>query len=154
MSTPAFSSTSYLNRPDETALSAVAQNSLVDFEPGPAQSRAVTGLPRFEQSLVAALITADGEGIKVQPECLFGALRFAQSFPPVWPAPEVLVEPDGEIAFDWDFASRRVLTVNIRPDGYASFSALIGYEPTFGTVMLTGGVPDMIGFLMSRILPT
>lgn len=120
--------------------------------PGVSPSVSAGDLQRIEQPLVDALIGAENCGISVKPSCLYHALRLAQAWPTEWPTPDVVVEPDGDIAFDWNLAPRRVLTVAVGTDGRAGFSALIGHEPVFGKVLLTGGVPKDVAYLMGKLL--
>jgi hypothetical protein len=120
--------------------------------PRVAYSVKASDLQRIEQPLVAAVIAAEESGINVKPASIFHALRFAQALPQDWPTPEIVVESDGDIAFDWENGRRRLLTIAVAPNGIAGFSALIGHEPLHGKVLLTGGVPYTVAFLMGRIL--
>lgn len=121
-------------------------------EPSQSPSALATDLQRIETPLVKALIEAEMSGVSVNGACLSHALRFALALPTSWPIPEIVVESDGDIAFDWDFGRRRVMSVAVAPDGRAGFSALIDHEPAFGKVLLTGSVPGIVDFLMTRIL--
>jgi hypothetical protein len=138
-----------------TGISRDAQTVSEAFEtPGleQAPSARADDLERIEQPMVAALIAAEQAGLAVKTACLVHALRFAHSLPTDWPPPDVVVEADGDIAFDWELGKRRVLTVAIAPDGRAGFSALIGHEPAYGKVLLGGAVPKTVAYLMDRML--
>jgi len=92
---------------------------------------------------------ADG----VDAEAFNRALTFAAVLPNNLPTPEVVIEDDGEIAFDWNEGPRRVLSVSVGEGPMLGYAALIGPEPTQGRVAFAGSLPLMLGFLLRRIYP-
>ncbi len=123
----------------------------IDISPLETEIVSIIDIERIERPLVFALIAAEEAGVSVPPLALHDAIRFAQSIPLDWPAPEIVVEQNGDVAFDWVLDSRRVLSVAIGPSGSAGYAALVGYEPTYGRVFLTSGIPETILRLMSAV---
>src|SRR5882672_2211276 len=62
----------------------------------------------------------------VSPEGYQIAEAFLRALSPRIPLPDVLVHPDGEIAFEWHRGKRHVLTVSVASDGSLAFAGLFG----------------------------
>jgi len=88
---------------------------------------------------------------RVDVEAFNRALALAFVLPNHVPTPEVVIEDDGEIAFDWHEGPRRVLSVSVGEGPMLSYAALIGPEPTHGRVAFAGRLPAMFAFLLRRI---
>jgi hypothetical protein len=67
------------------------------------------------------------------------------------PAPEVSVDADGEIAFEWDNGPRRVLSVSVGRDGTLSYAALLGWNKSYGTARLAETLPWEIVHNLERV---
>lgn len=66
--------------------------------------------------------------------------------------PDVSVHPDGEMAFEWYYGPRRVLTVAINEFGRLSYAAMFGKEAQkHGTEYMLGKVPDDISSALRRL---
>ncbi|MFO1352203.1 MAG: hypothetical protein U1F68_16585 [Gammaproteobacteria bacterium] len=69
----------------------------------------------------------DGYNAKPIPE---NAIRQAQRFADLLPShllePDLVPDPDGEIAFSWDLGQDRVFTVNVSASGTLYYAGLIG----------------------------
>ena len=90
----------------------------------------------------------------VRSGALSQARRFARVLPPEFPPPDVGVDPDGEVSFEWDLAPRQVLSVSISQEGRLSFAALFGEERIHGTEYLRATVPPFILMSLKRLLRT
>src|SRR5438105_2938375 len=53
------------------------------------------------------------------------ALRFLLALPTYLPAPELALDEDGEVSFDWRGSGGRLLTATLREDGRLSYAARI-----------------------------
>ena len=47
-------------------------------------------------------------------------------FPDALPAPEIRLEDDGDLGFDWDVSREVTVTASLSPTGRVAWSALIG----------------------------
>lgn len=150
MSSLAIASPEYVGWQD-TAVSDDSQwaSSVFNEPRRPWESRLASSrsLDRGEE-LIRALAAAE---TPVEEATFCNALRFAYSLPEHWPTPEIVVEDNGHIAFDWVLAPRRVLTLAVGPDGTAGYSALIGFEPSYGRVLIGGRIPPTAEYFMKRL---
>jgi hypothetical protein len=122
-----------------------------DDVPSRAGSRELTR-QQLEIELVGALVDADRSGRVVAPASLINATRFLAWMPHNWPSPSVVVEDDGDIAFDWVLGRRQMLTVSFGPSQQVGYSALMGREPIYGKATLSAGpVPETVAFVMNRL---
>ena len=80
------------------------------------------------------------------------ASRFLAALPADLPAPEVGIDPDGEVGFDWRGPNERVLTVSLANDGQLSYAGLFrGGATAHGTEMFEDVVPQTIIQLIKRL---
>lgn len=87
----------------------------------------------------------DGYGaVPVAHETFLQAEDFLEALPLGTPAPTVGAEPDGHITLEWYKSPRRTLSVSISPEGELHYAALLGHEPSYGTRLFWGKVPDDI----------
>ena len=75
-------------------------------------------------------------GVIVEASTYRHASQFLALLPASTPKPEIIVEEDGEIAFDWDFGPRRVFSVSVGRDGTLSYAGLSGIRKAHGVTML------------------
>ena len=94
----------------------------------------------------------DGYGaLRVSEEAFMYACHFLRTMPLGTPAPEVGVEPDGDLTFEWHRSWYRTLSVSVSPDGNLHYSALIGPNKVYGTEAFLGDIPQTILDLIRRI---
>ena len=80
------------------------------------------------------------------------AHRFLELLPSSFPAPDALVEPDGEIAFEWHYAPRYTFSVSIGPNGALTYSGLFGSAKSYGVEYLSyDEIPKSIRELLVRL---
>ena len=72
------------------------------------------------------------------------ATRFAQTFPKTIPLPDVTVEPDGEIAFEWYRQPRRVFSISIGSRNVITFAGLFGLNKVNGEEYFGDEIPKTI----------
>ncbi len=69
------------------------------------------------------------------------ALWFLNLLPEDTPLPTVVVEDDGEVAFDWHRNARSTFSVSVGRDGTLRFAGLFGHRTRSGTDQLVGSIP-------------
>lgn len=104
-----------------------------------------------ESVLLKALIDAvemaleggwDGyESEMVLPQAILSSARFIEVLPFDVPLPEVSVEPDGEIAFDWQGAVDRIFSVSLGENQKMSYSGVFGDEDLYGSAFFVESLP-------------
>jgi hypothetical protein len=71
------------------------------------------------------------------------AILFLESLPAEFTPPELSVDPDGEIAFDW-ISGDDVLSVSLNATGHVSYAAEIGGKLSSGPAFFGGTLPEEI----------
>jgi hypothetical protein len=71
------------------------------------------------------------------------AMMFLESLPAEFKPPELSVDPDGEIAFDW-MAGDDVFSVSLNASGQISYAAEIGGKLSSGPAFFGGILPEEI----------
>lgn len=77
------------------------------------------------------------------------ALEFAATLPSDVELPEVSIDPDGELAFDWG-GEGGLLSVSVGETGRVTYAAELGGNPVSGTVQLGGWVSSSLGEVLKR----
>lgn len=70
--------------------------------------------------------------------------RFLDSLPSFVPIPDIFVDSDGEICFEWDSGPRQIFTVCIGRDGTLTYAGLYGHNRTHGVEYLREALPAVI----------
>ena len=101
----------------------------------------------------------DGYGaMAANPEAYQRAYIFLKALPKTIPDPEITIDPDGEISFDWYHTPRMTFSVSVGPSGRLSYAGLYGKRTNYGTEFITEGLPkpilDNLGRLHSHIPAT
>ena len=87
----------------------------------------------------------DSYGAKaVDPRSLFRAIRFAHLLNINVPIPDIYVDPDGEIVFEWYLDPRRVFNVTARKNGELAYAGLFGVNKACGVVQIDDELPETI----------
>jgi hypothetical protein len=108
---------------------------------------------RAEKRVLAAVLDAAQHGIVTTDIAQTVARSFAQLLPSHVPIPTIEVEEDGEIAFDWNEATDRGMTVAVTANGYLGYSALVGLTPDYGRAPFPGSIPETVLFNLLRVYP-
>lgn len=72
------------------------------------------------------------------------ACRFLNMLPSAVPTPDVGLDPDGQVSFDWIVAADRQLTASLSPDGVLSYAAIFGTAEKHGKEVFDDTVPQEI----------
>ena len=96
----------------------------------------------------------DGYGATALSPAAYGHARtFLESLPTTVPVPDVVPEPDGEIAFEWEYGAWRLLSVSIGPTGVLSYAALYGRtSKVHGTEKFVDRMPEAIAACLDRLM--
>ena len=80
------------------------------------------------------------------------AQRFLLALPGSLPAPEVALDDDGEITFDWRGRRERMLTVALREDGRLAYACrLSSFDKEHGIKRFNEAVPKRILELVQQV---
>jgi hypothetical protein len=79
------------------------------------------------------------------------ARRLLDTIPSGFPVPEIAIDPDGEVAFDWIRSDRTMLSVSIGPEGDPSYAAGLGDGTAYGFVRWTDTFPTALKDLLRRL---
>lgn len=88
----------------------------------------------------------------ISSESYLQATRFLAALPTWSPAPEVSVDPDGEVALDWFGIRKDVFSVSIGPTGELSYAGIFGVSRVSGEDYFTDEIPDAILEGLRRII--
>jgi hypothetical protein len=80
------------------------------------------------------------------------ALQFLDFLPLEAGLPEIGVDVDGDITFDWDFGTRRIFSVRVSKGGILYYAGLFGRATSYGREMLQYGIPDEIARGINRAI--
>ena len=89
---------------------------------------------------------------KTDAQTISQALALIDALPPWVPTPELAIESDGQIGFDWQCSRDRILSLNVGPAGMIGYSALFGLESTYGRLPFAGVLPERIRTLLRLVL--
>ncbi len=111
-----------------------------------------------QESLDVAYAAAqedDWDGIgsaHVEPSTYAYATQFLRMLPTSTPSPDISIDADGEILFEWDQGRRHIFSVTIGRDGTLTYAGLFGYRKTHGTEHFRAALPLVIQDCLSRVI--
>jgi hypothetical protein len=87
----------------------------------------------------------DGYGAKaIDIDSYRRAIRFVRSLPTTIPHPEITIDPDGEVSFEWYEGPRRVFTISIGGRNDITYAGLFGFNKVNGTECFYDEIPKAI----------
>ena len=108
----------------------------------------------FEARQEHAINNWDGYGAKAIDEQSYqNAIRFILTLTPDIPAPEIGVEPDGEVVFEWYGGKRKVFSISMGSRNELTYAGLYGVSKTYGVEHFYGNIPDTLLDNISRVFP-
>ena len=108
----------------------------------------------FEARQEHAINNWDGYGAKAIDEQSYqNAIRFILSLSPDIPAPEIGVEPDGEVVFEWYGGKRKVFSISMGSRNELTYAGLYGISKTYGVEHFYESIPNTILDNISRVFP-
>ncbi len=96
----------------------------------------------------------DGYGARAIDEQAYqNAILFILSLPSGIPKPEISVDPDGEISFEWYKDRRQLFSVSIGSRKQLAYAGLYGLNKTWGVELFYDDMPNIILDNISRLYP-
>ena len=87
----------------------------------------------------------DGYGARaVRSDLREEAERLIRSLPAIANMPEVSVDPEGAVQFDWQASSDRMLSVNVDGGGMLAYAGVIGRNKFHGVVEFKDKIPKIL----------
>jgi hypothetical protein len=88
---------------------------------------------------------ARADALEFSRETLETAKRFLIAWPKTMPTPQIALDTDGEVVFDWAAPARRLVSVSLRADGRLSYAGKLSARRTVhGTEAFDDTVPESI----------
>ena len=87
----------------------------------------------------------------VLPGTFARARRLLDTIPSGFPVPEIALDPDGEVAFDWIRSDRTMLSVSIGNEGDPSYAAGLADATAYGFVRWGDTFPSALKDLLRRL---
>jgi hypothetical protein len=87
----------------------------------------------------------------VEPSTYAYATQLLRMLPTSTPTPDISIDVDGEILFEWDYGPRHVFSISIGRDGTLTYAGLFGYTKTHGTEHFREALPLVIYDCLSRV---
>jgi hypothetical protein len=95
----------------------------------------------------------DGYDARIpEQQSIFNAWEFIDVLPSDVSTPEVSVDPDGEISFDWFAAPRRQFSISIGTKGVLSYAGLFGSDKVSGSERFRGPLPRTLLDHIKRVV--
>jgi len=79
------------------------------------------------------------------------ALSFSLSLPPSFPVPEIYVNPDGYVTFEWYEGKRKVFSISIGNRNELAYAGLYGGSKIYGVEYMYEEIPENIIRNISRL---
>jgi hypothetical protein len=106
----------------------------------------------YEIADQAAVPNWDGYGaVQANSLAMQQAFRLLRILPSTFRNPELSVDPDGEISFEWYLEPRRVFSISIGPHGELSYAGLFGRSDAHGTEYFGDELPKPIVDNLNRL---
>jgi hypothetical protein len=94
----------------------------------------------------------DGYGAKAIDRVSFvNAISFARMLPMHVPVPEIYIDPDGEVTFEWYLGPRRAFNITVTANDKLAFAGIFGVNKIHGVEYLGDELPETILDSISRI---
>lgn len=95
---------------------------------------------------------ADPDGGRASVGAFTYAVRLLDHLPSTLPLPEIAVDADGDIAFEWDRGARRLFSLRVSRDGTIYYAGLDDYATFHGSEQFREGVPNAVSEGINRIV--
>ena len=90
--------------------------------------------------------------LKIRPNSIGYSLQFISLLPPNFLNPDVAIDADGEVAFEWGRHPRETISLRIGASGGIKYASLLGYTPKYGTIYLSYKVPEDLTGEISKFI--
>lgn len=100
----------------------------------------------------ASAIGWDGyDARSAQPAAVINAYSFIDALPSNVSMPEVSIDPDGEISFDWIGGARRRFSISLGARNVISYAGLFGSDKVAGSERFQGALPRALVDHIKRV---
>jgi len=99
---------------------------------------------RLLEALRRTLVDAERSSVFVDASALDYAVAFISLLPPEAPDPDIVIEEDGDVAFDWGSSAESTFSVSVGSDGTLRFGGLFGNGTRYGSEPLVSAIPNEI----------
>jgi hypothetical protein len=132
------------------SLELVRKEILKSFSLGESYKDALSAL--CEIAGQAAVSNWDGYGAApINSLAIQQAFRLLKILPSTFQSPELSVDPDGEVSFEWHLEPRRVFSISVGPYGELSYAGLFGRSDAHGTEYFGDELPKPIVENLNRL---
>jgi hypothetical protein len=98
-----------------------------------------------DASAESAVDNWDGYGAKpIDRASCSKALQFSKLLPMSVPIPDISIDADGEVRYEWYRGSRQVFSVAVRSDGQLAYAGLFGANKAYGAEYFGDELPNAI----------
>ncbi|MBE3040615.1 MAG: hypothetical protein IMZ62_17600, partial [Chloroflexi bacterium] len=113
---------------------------------------------KYINDLINAVVTGfadnwDGyQAHAADPGSFMYSILFLNQLPFDFPLPQLAVDGDGEIAIEWDYGSRRIISIRVSRDGSLNYAGLVGYSSFHGLEIMRESIPKTILSQIERVI--
>lgn len=94
----------------------------------------------------------DGEGAnRAIPASMEYAEKFINLSTNFTAKPDIYIDPDGEICFEWDAGKRSVFSISFSSDGFLTYASLIGSTKNHGVIPFKEDIPAFVEEIVSKV---
>jgi hypothetical protein len=96
----------------------------------------------------------DGYGARpLSPEACTEAVKFLSHLPVTFPMPQIIAEPDGDLALEWYVKQGYLFVIGFSGDGVITYNGKFGLNAkVHGCEPLTDELPPIVGESIRRLL--
>jgi hypothetical protein len=103
-------------------------------------------------SLILDTVSQDREGIEnLKATTVSNACKFADLIPSKFPNPEINIDPDGEISFEWYISPDKLLSISVGQDGRLAYAGRLGIKKISGIDYLGEQFPGELSVFIEKI---
>lgn len=115
-------------------------------------------LSSYKDSLLSSLMsltmgdnlsTTKDEFISIK--SLLCASSFIDIMPTTIPIPDIMIHPDGEVAFEWQYDRNLVFTIAFAENSCINYAGLFREDKVYGTERFLDSIPESISFALKRL---
>lgn len=112
------------------------------------------------EKLIIAIREAQTEGwdgydaLPADPNAVKYAIAFLQNLPDDLPIPEFAIDPDGDVAIEWDYGPRLLISIRIARDGTLYYAGKDGHASFHGVEPYREGIPEAVSRGIERVAKT
>ncbi|MBI4286372.1 MAG: hypothetical protein HY670_10830 [Chloroflexi bacterium] len=109
-------------------------------------------LRKLADAIEESQTAQDGYGqIMIDVISYYRAIRFLELLPSDSPVPDVYIDTEGEVRYEWFKGPRQVFSVAVRGNGQLAYAGLFGAGEAHGIEYLDNDLPDAISMNIDRV---